>query len=407
MACSGILGIDDPDIVAHLGPSDEGGTTREGGAESGGPGSEAGLPDSGLQCPPNFADCNKIASDGCEVVTTTPSNCGSCGHVCLACDQGKCVPQTVATGGGTDYAGFLSVDAANLYWASAGGKGVFVVAKSGGTPARKLTADPFDATSIYVGAKYAGATVYSSAEGVRMLDPGTGAAVTGIQNDGCNAALGIIADEVGDIYYAHGSDSGACGVAPMHITKRSPNGGGGFSQPWDFALGSYRAGESEWMALDAQYLYFVGFRETVPGLYRISRAGGNSFIVAAGQFNGAALAVDATSIYTVVNNDEVAGALVAYDKVTGVKTVLATGEKSFMLSATQTKCSLAIDATHVYWTSGDGAASGELLGRVMRIPKAGGMKEVLADKQPGAYGVAIDGAFVYWTTSTAIKRIPK
>jgi hypothetical protein len=47
-------------------------------------------------CNPGFANCNGIASDGCETPTTTVTNCGSCGDVCGSangtpgCMSGSC-----------------------------------------------------------------------------------------------------------------------------------------------------------------------------------------------------------------------------------------------------------------------------------------------------------------------------
>ena len=414
-ACSALLGIHEPDVAARRASE-----TDSAVPETITPGGDAGIDatlvfdaatfDSG--CPQNRADCNKMAADGCEVDTTSPANCGSCGHVCLACESGQCAPQTVASGGALDYSGFVAVDGKNLYWASAGGKGLYVVAKGGGgTPVAKSTADPFDGTTVFAGPKYVGATIYSSAEGVRAFDAVSGNPAAGIQVDGCSAALGLAADETGAVYYAHGSQSGVCAVAPMHITKRVPSGGG-YSEEWDFTAGAFRAGESQWMTVDAQFLYYVGYRDTAPGIYRISRAGGSSSIVAPGQYNSAPLASDGSSLYTIYNNDEaLAGAatVVAIDKNSGAASALAVGEKSFSLTPTTlVKASLVVDATHAYWTAADGVdAAGVRLARIMRAPKAGGPKEVLAEKQPVAYGMTIDEAFVYWTTSSAIKRIPK
>ena len=49
-----------------------------------------------LKCDDGHADCNGDPSDGCEVDTSTPDNCGECGNVCSdtepVCDQGACVP---------------------------------------------------------------------------------------------------------------------------------------------------------------------------------------------------------------------------------------------------------------------------------------------------------------------------
>lgn len=46
-------------------------------------------------CEPNFADCNALTEDGCEVRTIDDrNNCGTCGHVCPnlhTCAKGSCI----------------------------------------------------------------------------------------------------------------------------------------------------------------------------------------------------------------------------------------------------------------------------------------------------------------------------
>lgn len=409
LACSAILGIHDPEVdgivTTDLPDGSLDGRTGDSATSSDASG------DGPVACPANRADCNNNAADGCETDTTQPQNCGSCGHVCLACESGKCAPQVLASGGGLDYTGLLAVDGQSVYWASPGSKNLYAVPKAGGTPTSKTAADPMDATTIYVGPTYLGVSAFSPVPGLRLLARASGSLIANVQVDGCQTALGVIADETDAIYYAHGSNAGACGTQPFHITKRTPNGGGGFFETWDFAAGTYATAESEWLALDAQNLYFVGYRDTASGVYRISRAGGASSIVVPGRFVGAPLAVDDKNVYSIRNNDLGAvgdAELVAVDKATSGVTVLAIGEPSFKVGGV-VRASLVIDATHVYWTADDGAddAGAVRYGRVMRVKKAGGAKEVLADKEPAAYGLAVDDGFVYWSSAAGIKRIPK
>jgi hypothetical protein len=49
----------------------------------------------GMECEPSYANCDGVASDGCEVnLLTDPANCGRCGVSCdgRACNAGTCAP---------------------------------------------------------------------------------------------------------------------------------------------------------------------------------------------------------------------------------------------------------------------------------------------------------------------------
>ncbi len=79
------------------------------------------------------------------------------------------------------------------------------------------------------------------------------------------------------------------------------------------------------------------------------------------------------------------------------------GGNSIELASSTAVRSVAIDATHLYWTD-------ETAGLVQRIVKDGSAPaEVLALDQAGPYGLALDSQFVYWSDSTSseIWKLPK
>ncbi|RME48607.1 MAG: hypothetical protein D6791_02860, partial [Chloroflexi bacterium] len=77
--------------------------------------------------------------------------------------------------------------------------------------------------------------------------------------------------------------------------------------------------------------------------------------------------------------------------------------------------SLAVDDAYVYWT--EGKVGNKLLnqpgsGAVRRVPKAGGPVQTLADAGDGidnAYGIALDATYVYWTElgTGRVRRVAK
>ena len=69
----------------------------------------------GWSCTRFFADCNRLADDGCEQDTSSdPSNCGACGAVCHGeCIRGFC---TVHVSDGELNPSGLVIAGASLYW---------------------------------------------------------------------------------------------------------------------------------------------------------------------------------------------------------------------------------------------------------------------------------------------------
>jgi hypothetical protein len=65
---------------------------------------------------------------------------------------------------------------------------------------------------------------------------------------------------------------------------------------------------------------------------------------------------------------------------------------------------LAIDATNLYWTSGDNTT-----GSVMTAAKDGSGQMALAVSQAGPRGIAVDDFDVYWTnlSGATVMRVPK
>jgi hypothetical protein len=57
---------------------------------------------------------------------------------------------------------------------------------------------------------------------------------------------------------------------------------------------------------------------------------------------------------------------------------------------------IAIDSSHVY-------AADNHDGEILRVPKAGGVVEILASGQPWSFDVAVDDVAVYWSSETNAK----
>lgn len=120
------------------------------------------------------------------------------------------------------------------------------------------------------------------------------------------------------------------------------------------------------------------------------RFAGTHTVVAKTEGRPVSLAIDATHIYWTV---DLPGTIARVRKDGGPIETLARGDKPV---------GLALDATHVYWSEW-GA------GRIAKVAKSGGETVVLTSEQKGARGLAVDDDRVYFThaPSGSIRSVPK
>jgi hypothetical protein len=93
----------------------------------------------GFGCVTGFADCDRIATNGCETsIFTDPNNCGACGKVCPGtCTERGCIA-AVATG--EQEVESLALADGGVYWTSRIGDSLLLRQGAAGTPPRTLAA---------------------------------------------------------------------------------------------------------------------------------------------------------------------------------------------------------------------------------------------------------------------------
>lgn len=171
------------------------------------------------------------------------------------------------------------------------------------------------------------------------------------------------------------------------------------------------------LALSGSHLYYttggsgVGSSDGSVGRISVdlksppSKTPGLNETLAQGQMSPSAIAIDAVAVYWVT----LQGDLHRLALAGGPEKVLAAGAED----ADVNPQAIALDDTHVYWTSwgaclnAGGCGEKKLHGRVQRVPKTGGAKEVLAEGGFLATGIAVDKSAVYWTNwwFTSVARL--
>ena len=394
VACSGILGIQDP-LIDGLPLLD------------GGPDPRVTLDEAG-----NLLEAG-AGETGCMADTmTSADNCGTCGHRCIVgtCTGGRCQPQVILTGPAiADYAGYVGVSSSHVVWANKATRGAYSVPKVGGAFQQYFGTTSFTPTSIDVHEAFFLVSDYDF-YGVQRFNVMGGSEDPKVET--CATGLGAVADETGSVYYAHLNDTGPCTGTIFHITKRTRSAGGTYSTAWDVPVSSFNAGTSKWMVLDANNLYFDSYLQppsTPTGIYAIPRAGGTPSLVLAGGFLTSPMALDGTTLYAIEGVFSPNPQVVAIDLGTKIKRVVAATEHGFFEAGGGVRMQIAVDATHVYWTAALGLDNPSTSGRVLRALKDGSSmaEEVVVEAEPSLHGMAIDESFVYWSSATAIKRVAK
>jgi len=142
------------------------------------------------------------------------------------------------------------------------------------------------------------------------------------------------------------------------------------------------------IALDAVNAYWIDYGSG--GVVKEPLGGGMRTTLTSQK--GIYIAVDDANVYW--TND----AVMKVPKAGGLPVTLATGD------LTLSKHGVAVNSTDVYWAEFNYACAGTDqpcnpgLGRVMRVPVGGGTPSVVASRQSGANSIALDATHVYWTS---------
>ena len=130
------------------------------------------------------------------------------------------------------------------------------------------------------------------------------------------------------------------------------------------------------VAVDASYVYWTDVADGTINQAPLNGPGPVTTLFS-GQDSPVGIAVQAGILYWTSGLGTIKKAPVAGGPIT----TLTTDTRIF---------GLAVDGTHIYWTTGED-------GEVKAYPLAGGQQSVLARGQNGSYGVAVDATQIYWT----------
>jgi hypothetical protein len=131
------------------------------------------------------------------------------------------------------------------------------------------------------------------------------------------------------------------------------------------------------------------YTEDYVGLLSVPIAGGASTLVSS--VPAGAMVLDETNFYFTSSN----GSIVKLPRAGGAPVTLATGDYD--------PTGIAVDGAYVYWTNEQGIDQSS----VRRVPIVGGAVETLASNQGDATAIAVDDKNVYWLCTTSNGSIRK
>lgn len=301
---------------------------------------EADAQDSG--CTGGFTDCDGDPSNGCEDVETDPDHCGACNHGCMGgtCIAGACQPFLLANG--LQKASAFVKDPAFVFGISALGGRLWKVPIAG------------------------------------CAAPST-----------CPEFL----TEPGGEYRGIAMDADAVYVSNQNRIERIPKDGGAG------CLLATTQGKPQSVAVDDTYVYWAA-RLGGDGIWRKSKACGSAeppVQLASTSVQPYLMTRDASGFYW----SDLPPTGVYWTSLDGAQT---TAVWSGALSSGDYVFAPATDGDWVYWREGFSNPT-QGTGRVVRAPKSmSGATEILEDTQNAPRGVAVDDTHVYWTTAESVRR---
>ena len=312
------------------------------------------------------------AAGGCGGVdlTTSPTDCGACGHGCLGgtCVASRCQP--VVLSASEQHPVAMTIFAGALFWTNLGSTPPFAdgAIRTLGLPTG-VPSTIGDAQQGPMGLLATAAGVYAAdhwGHEVRRIPPASATSTLTMSTP--FKPIGIVA--VGnDLYVAENEFQGAITTVPLSGGTRTvlvPN-----------------VPQAQRIATDGASLFYTS---TVVGggVYQTDLSGTSVTELAPGS-NAFDVVYDGGTVFFTAGGTGADGFVGAVPAGGGPLVTLA--------SALPSPLYLAVDAKYVYWT--DGGSSGAD-GTVSRVPRTGGPIEVLATGLAQPQGIAIDGGAIYW-----------
>jgi sugar lactone lactonase YvrE len=144
------------------------------------------------------------------------------------------------------------------------------------------------------------------------------------------------------------------------------------------------------IALDSTHAYFTNAENQTGELRKLPLEGGNVTVMATGQTSPGSLALSASKAYwTIGLGSGFDGAIMSTDLSS------MGGSGTPLLASQGLPLSIALDATHAYFTAYQDPSNPNG-GAVVRVPIAGGPRQVLAWEQLRPQSVNVDDQDVYW-----------
>lgn len=328
-------------------------------------------------CPPNTADCNQCAVDGCEVdLHEAPDHCGRCDRSCLgqSCSDGMCSPEVLRDSDLGPYLYFIVPHETSLYTA---GPDFTLVAtpKTGGSPTLIAAGVPeVSGMAVRDGYGYLAGVLTGTVHRVPMAG-GSLETLTTLTH-----WLNRVAVDDAFVYVSSHDDGTTGGTVPDGFVAKIPVGGGQGVRLLDGVSCSS-------IAIDQQSVYVA----TAGGLQKLDKDGQNPLVLGPA---GPRLAIDDTQVYfTDAMAEQGMGDLFSATKL---------GQDQRLLASKTVSADIVVDDVRVYWRSGDAI-------RAIRKDGSQPTPDTLVEGHPYLQGtLAIDDTHVYFFgNGNRLYRTPK